>query len=125
MYGYCTAPLWQGSAAGVTIAQHPAALSRERGRGPLPAIVLGGFVPGSTEQVVLLRRFPLRTGDLYYVNYARRGVPAGALVAGRVGDPEPGGGGAAGAARAGGSATRLCYGSVNSAAAGIVRLNIA
>ncbi len=50
-----------------------AAILRERGRGRLPTIVLGGFVPDSTEQVFLLRRFFRRTGDLYYLNYPRQG----------------------------------------------------
>ncbi len=50
-----------------------ATILRERGRGNLPTIVLGGFVPDSTEQVFLLRRFLLRTGDVYYVNYSRTG----------------------------------------------------
>jgi pimeloyl-ACP methyl ester carboxylesterase len=50
-----------------------ATIFRERGRGRVPTIVLGGFVPDSTEQVFLLRRFFLRSGDLYYVNYARAG----------------------------------------------------
>ncbi len=50
-----------------------ATVLRERGRGRLPTIVLGGFVPDSTEQVFLLRSFFLRFGDLYYVNYSRSG----------------------------------------------------
>jgi hypothetical protein len=39
----------------------------------VPTIVLGGFVPDSTEQVFLLRRFFLRSGDIYYLNYPRGG----------------------------------------------------
>ncbi len=50
-----------------------ATVLRERGRGRVPTIVLGGFVPDATEQVFLLRRFFLRAGDLYYFNYPRQG----------------------------------------------------
>ena len=39
----------------------------------MPTIVLGGFVPDSTEQVFLLRRFFLRTGNVYYFNYPHLG----------------------------------------------------
>jgi alpha-beta hydrolase superfamily lysophospholipase len=50
-----------------------ATVLRETGRGTVPTIVLGGFVPDATEQVFLLRRFLRRTGDIYYVNYPRHG----------------------------------------------------
>lgn len=50
-----------------------ASLFREHGKGRVPTIVLGGFVPDSTEQVFLLRRFFLRSGDLYSLNYPRNG----------------------------------------------------
>jgi hypothetical protein len=43
---------------------------RETGAGRIPTIVLGGLVPDATEQVFLLRRFLLKSGDVYYVNYA-------------------------------------------------------
>jgi len=43
---------------------------REAGGGRIPTIVLGGLVPDSTEQVFLLRRSLLKSGDLYYLNYA-------------------------------------------------------
>lgn len=46
---------------------------REAGRGRVPTIVLGGFVPDATEQVLLLRRLFLRTGDVYYFNYPPQG----------------------------------------------------
>jgi hypothetical protein len=46
---------------------------REHGKGRTPTLVLGGFVPDSTEQVFLLRQFFLRAGDLYYFNYPRHG----------------------------------------------------
>jgi pimeloyl-ACP methyl ester carboxylesterase len=41
----------------------------ERRLGTIPTIVLGGFVPNSTEQVFLMRGFFLRRGSVYYVNY--------------------------------------------------------
>jgi alpha-beta hydrolase superfamily lysophospholipase len=41
--------------------------------GPHSTIVLGGFVPDSTEQVFLLRRMLFRSGSVYYLNYSRRG----------------------------------------------------
>lgn len=50
-----------------------AAIVHERGRGRVPTIVLGGFVPDSTEQVFLLRRFLLRAGDVFYFNYSPLG----------------------------------------------------
>lgn len=37
--------------------------------GPLPTLVLGGFVPDSTEQVFLLRGHLAKAGPLYYLNY--------------------------------------------------------
>ena len=46
---------------------------REFGRGRVPTIILGGFVPDATEQVFLLRRFFLRTGDVFYFNYPYQG----------------------------------------------------
>jgi hypothetical protein len=58
-----------------------ATLLRERGRGAVPTIVLGGFVPDATEQVFLLRQFLLRTGDLYYLNYSRAGFSLDLLCA--------------------------------------------
>lgn len=50
-----------------------AAVLREAGTGRVPTIVLGGLVPDATEQVFLLRRFLLRAGDVYYLNYPRAG----------------------------------------------------
>jgi hypothetical protein len=58
-----------------------AALLREPGRGRTPTIVLGGFVPDSSEQVFLLRRFFLRSGDLYALNYPRNGFSLDLLCA--------------------------------------------
>lgn len=59
-----------GAAAGL---HQRAAILHERGRGRVPTIVLGGFVPDSTEQVFLLRRFLLRSGDVFYFNYSPHG----------------------------------------------------
>ncbi len=56
---------------GEATADQLAAVRREAGRGRVPTIVLGGFVPDSTEQVFLLRRCFLQAGDLYTVNYPR------------------------------------------------------
>lgn len=50
-----------------------ATVLRETGTGRVPTIVLGGLVPDATEQVFLLRRFLLRAGDVYYLNYPRAG----------------------------------------------------
>lgn len=62
---------------------------RQRGRGRIPTIVLGGLVPDASEQVFLLRRFLAAHGDIYYVHYPRDGfsldtlcVQLGSLVAG-------------------------------------------
>lgn len=41
----------------------------EKRLGKIPTIVLGGFVPDSTEQVYLMRGFFLRRGSVYYINY--------------------------------------------------------
>lgn len=48
-----------------------ATIWREAGAGRIPTIVLGGFVPDSGEQIFLLRRFLLRSGDVYCLNYPR------------------------------------------------------
>lgn len=50
-----------------------AALLHEARSGPVPTVVLGGFVPDATEAVFLLRRTLLRFGSLSYFNYPRRG----------------------------------------------------
>lgn len=54
---------------------------REIRKGPVPTIVLGGFVPDATEQVFLLRGALLRQGSVYYVNYPRNGFSADLLFA--------------------------------------------
>lgn len=45
----------------------------EKSKGPIPTIVLGGFIPDATEQVFLMRGFLLRQGSVYYFNYPRHG----------------------------------------------------
>jgi len=52
---------------------------RETGRGSLPTVVLGGFVPDATEAVHCQRPLLRRFGDLYLVNYPRAGFDRGAL----------------------------------------------
>jgi pimeloyl-ACP methyl ester carboxylesterase len=49
--------------------------------GQHPTIVLGGFVPDSTEQVFLLRRMLFQSGSVYYLNYSRRGFSLELLCA--------------------------------------------
>ncbi len=58
-----------------------AAVLCERRAGDRPTIVLGGFVPDSTEQVFLLRGMLLRYGSVYYLNYPRRGFSIAMLCA--------------------------------------------
>ncbi|WP_404424978.1 hypothetical protein [Nibricoccus sp. IMCC34717] len=56
----------------VRLDQRASVLLEER-PGPVPTIVLGGFVPDATEQVFLLRNFFLRRGSVYYVNLSSTG----------------------------------------------------
>lgn len=49
--------------------------------GPVPTIVLGGFVPDATEQVFLLRGHLLKSGALYYFNYPTDGFSVDLLCA--------------------------------------------
>lgn len=58
-----------------------AAIRREAGRGGVPTIVLGGFVPDAGEQIFLLRRFLLSTGDVYTVHYPAEGFSLPLLLA--------------------------------------------
>ncbi len=60
-------------ARGAAGPQHRAAIIRDPGRGVTPTIVLGGFVPDSSETVFLLRDLFLHQGDLYCVDYPRHG----------------------------------------------------
>lgn len=48
-----------------------ATVRREPRRGPLPTLVLGGFVPDAREQVYLVRGFLARQGAVYYLDYPR------------------------------------------------------
>lgn len=48
-------------------------LYREKGAGNVPTIVLGGFVPDSTETVEFQRPMLRQHGSIYYVNYSRNG----------------------------------------------------
>ncbi|MFZ9682040.1 MAG: hypothetical protein ACO3DQ_02375 [Cephaloticoccus sp.] len=50
-----------------------AAIWHEAHPGPRPTIVLGGFVPASTEQVFLLRGHLAKHGPIYYLNYSADG----------------------------------------------------
>jgi pimeloyl-ACP methyl ester carboxylesterase len=54
---------------------------KQVGVGRTPTIVLGGLVPDSTDQVFLLRRFFLKSGDVYYFNYARDAFSLDAVCA--------------------------------------------
>jgi hypothetical protein len=58
-----------------------AALLHEARPGPVPTIVLGGFVPDATEAVFLLRGTLLHAGSLYCFNYSRRGFSTDLLCA--------------------------------------------
>jgi pimeloyl-ACP methyl ester carboxylesterase len=48
-------------------------LFREKGAGNVPTIILGGFVPDSTETVEFQRKLLRQHGSIYYVNYSRNG----------------------------------------------------
>lgn len=61
--------------------QRRATVLHTPGSGKMPTIVLGGFVPDSSEQVFLLRRFLLRSGDLYCLNYPTQGFSLEVLCA--------------------------------------------
>ncbi len=58
-------------AAGVAGPEALAMVRVERRNGPIPTIVLGGFVPDAAEQVYLLRGHLVRQGSVYYVDYSR------------------------------------------------------
>ncbi len=58
-----------------------AEIRHDVGSGTTPTIVLGGFVPDSTDSVFLMRNFLLRQGDLYCVNYPRQGFNMDLLFA--------------------------------------------
>ena len=58
-------------AAGRAGPHQMATLLSEQRKGPIPTIILGGFVPDATEQVFLMRGFLLKNGSVYYLNYPR------------------------------------------------------
>jgi pimeloyl-ACP methyl ester carboxylesterase len=60
-------------ASGRAAPHQQATLLAEKRPGPVPTIVLGGFVPDATEQVFLIRGFLLKHGTVYYLNYPRTG----------------------------------------------------
>ncbi|MBC7369000.1 MAG: hypothetical protein H7343_19685 [Undibacterium sp.] len=60
-------------ASGQAAPHQRATVLSEKRPGPVPTIVLGGFVPDATEQVFLLRGFLLKHGTVYYLNYPRTG----------------------------------------------------
>jgi hypothetical protein len=45
---------------------------REKGAGAKPTIVMGGFVPDSTEAVEFQRSLFKKSGDIYYMNFSRQ-----------------------------------------------------
>jgi hypothetical protein len=68
-------------ARGAAEARQGATLLREPGRGRMPTIVLGGFVPDAAEQVFLLRRLFLQHGDLFPLVYPADGFSLDLLCA--------------------------------------------
>lgn len=68
-------------ATGAAQPHQRATLHRIFRRGPSPTIVLGGFVPDSTESVYLIKDLLLRHGSVYCVNYPRTGFNAELLFA--------------------------------------------
>lgn len=58
-----------------------ATVRREPGRGGIPTIVLGGFVPDAREQVYLVRGLLARHGAVYYVDYPQRDFSPGVFAA--------------------------------------------
>lgn len=67
--------------AGAAGLHQRAQLLCERRPGPVPTIVLGGFIPDSTEQVFLLRNHLVRHGSVFYLNYPRCGFSTDMLCA--------------------------------------------
>ena len=68
-------------ASGLAKLSDRATILRENRKGPVPTIVLGGFVPDATEQVFLLRGFLLKSGSVFYVNYPSEGFSPDLLFA--------------------------------------------
>lgn len=68
-------------ASGVVGPQQRAEIRVEERSGPLPTIVVGGFVPDATEAFYLLRGGLLRHGSVFYLNYPRRGFSTDLFLA--------------------------------------------
>jgi hypothetical protein len=68
-------------AAGLAGPHQCATLQVESRPGPLATIVIGGFVPDSTEALYLLRSNLLQQGSVYYFNYPRRGFSTDMFLA--------------------------------------------
>jgi len=68
-------------ARGAAAPHQRASLVCEPRPGPVPTIVLGGFVPDGPEAVYLLRGLLLRSGSLYCFNYPRGGFSTELLFA--------------------------------------------
>ncbi len=68
-------------ASGAAGLHQGAEILHEQRSGPVPTIVLGGFVPDATEQVFLMRGFLLKHGSVFYLNYPRRGFSMELLFA--------------------------------------------
>ncbi len=58
-----------------------ATVLRIPGRGPVPTIVIGGFVPDATESVFLLREQLVHQGDVYCLNYPCAGFSTDLFLA--------------------------------------------
>lgn len=58
-----------------------AQLFKEKGKGDLPTIVIGGFVPDATELVEFQRSLFKEHGSIYYLNYPRHGFSSELLFA--------------------------------------------
>lgn len=68
-------------ATGAASLHQRATITRMGGFGPVPTIVLGGFVPDSTESVFVTKNMLLRHGSVYCVNYPRTGFSLDLLFA--------------------------------------------
>jgi len=67
--------------SGVAGVHQAANILHEQRKGPVPTIVLGGFIPDATEQVFLMRGFLLKHGSIYYLNYPQHGFSIDLLFA--------------------------------------------
>lgn len=67
--------------SGAAYLHQRATITRMSGFGPVPTIVLGGFVPDSTESVFVTKNMLLRHGSVYCVNYPKTGFNLDLLFA--------------------------------------------